>query len=79
MPQLSSQVSVFSYVQPITQQYKLKNSIKVTTRKIQTISIVKGSHHQIETFAATQKKEGTGKPMKKALYILQYAKRHLSG
>ena len=40
-------------------------------------------HRQIDTFAISKDerdtKENTGKSVKNALYVLQYAKRHLSG
>ena len=40
-------------------------------------------YHLIDTYTVSQDewdtKEGTGKSMKNALYVLQYSKRHLSG
>ena len=67
---------------------KSTSVIKIATMKIRTISVMKGSHHVLCTTKSTlfvvskdewNTKEDTGKSMKNALYVLWYAKRHLSG
>ena len=87
---LKNEVSItVSYVQPVTQQYESR-----TVRKIQiaTMKNTDGLHFEGKPSHATAKltsfavskdewetKEDTGKSMKNELYILRYAKRHLSG
>ena len=94
---LKSEVSITLCCQLCSTRYtavRIKNclkrtsAIKIATMKIQTISVMKESHHVLATAKSTlfavskdewDTKEDTGKSMKNALYVLRYAKRHLSG
>ena len=55
---------------------KSTSAIKTATIKIQTISIMKGSHHVLFVVSKDEwdTKEDNGKSMKNALYVLRYAK-----
>jgi len=79
---------VVSYIQPVTQRYELKHSIKVATMKIWMISVTQKAVNVLllnRHFAVWKDewniKEDTGKFLKNALYMYmqQYAKRYLSG
>ena len=82
---------VVSYVQLVTQHYESrtvqKAPLKVATMKNTDDFCYKGNPSHATTksalFAVSKDewdtKEDTGKSMKNALYVLQYAKRHLSG
>ena len=93
---LTSEVSircVVGYVQPVTQQYEIRNCSKsISVIKTGTMKNTdnfgyegKPSHVIVQStlFAASKNewdtKKDTGKSMKNALYVLWYAKRHLSG
>jgi len=75
------------YTSTNQQLFKVTSAIKVVT-----ISIMNGSHHvRTKLFTAVRKvvktmskdewdtKQGTGKPMKNALQVQHYGKRHLLG
>jgi len=63
-------------------QNKSISAIKITTMKNTGVDVTT-CYHNIDTFHCQQDewdtKEDSGKSMKNALYILQYAKRHLLG
>ena len=80
------------YVQLVTQQYKLRTclksafAIKIATMKNMDDFHFEGkpsrAHIKLTPFPVSKDewdtKEDTGKSMKNALYVLWYAKRHLS-
>ena len=83
----------FSYVQPITKRHKCRTVLESYLQSIQPpwkITMYKRTVGkpcitllQIDTLGCQQKewdtKEDKGKFMMRALYVLQYAKRHVSG
>ena len=90
---LKSEVSVVSYVQPITQHYESRTVRKITSGiKVATTKNMDDFRYEGKLSYATTKltpfavskdewdtKKDTGKSMKNALYVLRYAKRHLLG
>ena len=81
---------VVGYVQPVTQQYKSKT--KTSAIEVATMKNTDNFHYEGKPSRATTKstlfavskderdtKEDTGKSMKNALFVLRYAKWHLSG
>ena len=84
---------VVGCVQPVTWQYESRTVMKSTSaNKIATMKNTDDFHYKEKPSHATAKstlfavskdewdtKEDTSKSMKNALYVLQYAKRHLSG
>ena len=80
---------IVSYVQPVTQHYESRNVRKEP--EVATMKNTDNFHYEGKQLCATTKstpfavrkdewntKEDTGKSMKNALYVLQYAKRHVS-
>ena len=84
---------IVGYVQPVTQQYKSKNCLKSASAiKIATMTNTDDFCYEgkpsraiakLTLFAVSKDewdtKVDTGKSMKKALHVLWYSKRHLSG
>ena len=84
---------IVGYVQPVTQQYESRTCLKSTSAiKIATMKNMDDFRYEGKPSCASAKstlftvskdewdtKEDTGKSMKNALYVLRYAKRHLSG
>ena len=84
---------IVGYVQLVTQQYEFKNCLKSTSAiKIATVTNTDDFCYEGKPSCAIAKstlfavskdewdtEEDTGKSMKNALYVLRYAKRHLSG
>ena len=84
----------FSYVQPVTKRHKRRTVLESclqsiqSPRKIRTIltNVLWGSHalryHESTPWAVSKKKwdtkEDKGKSMMRALYVLRYAKKHVS-
>ena len=82
--------SAVAYVQPVTKHHKRRTVLESnlqSPQKIRTIPLLqmycREAMHRATAFGCQQKKwdtkEDKGKSMMRALYILQYAKRHISG